>query len=155
MSNVPERGGLLTNETPSSDRSQGQWVPPQFPRELQSMAWPARRRRRWLLAAVLALALGAALLTVACGGGSSGSAIRITPGGAGTTLEMTVGDNFYKPNEFRVLPGEQVTLNVKNEGQAVHTVHLAGPDNRYETDDDTQIDPPMIKPGQTVSLVWS
>ena len=68
---------------------------------------------------------------------------------------MTVGDNFYKPNEFRVRAGQQVTLNVKNEGQAVHTVRLAGPDDQYETDDDTTVDPPMIKPGLTVSLVWT
>jgi len=111
------------------------------------------RRRRWLLAAVLALALGTALLAVACGGGSS--AIRITPGGAGATLNITVGDNFYKPNEFQVQAGQRVTFNVTNEGQAVHTVRLAGPDGRYETDDDTTVDPPMIKPGQTVSLVWT
>jgi len=114
------------------------------------------RRRRWLLAAVLALALGAVLLVaVACGSGSSGKAIRITPAGAGATLDITVGDNFYKPNEFRVQAGQRVTLNVTNEGQAVHTVRLAGPDNRYETDDDTMADPEMIKPGQTVSLVWT
>ena len=112
-------------------------------------------RRRWLLAAVLALVLGTALVAAACGGGSSGKAIRITPGGAGATLELTVGDFFFKPNEFRIQAGQSVTLNVKNEGQAVHTVHLAGPDGRYETDDDTQVDPPMIKSGQTVSLVWT
>jgi hypothetical protein len=40
MNNVTER-----------DSSQGQWVPPQFPQELQSMARPARRRPR--LSAVL------------------------------------------------------------------------------------------------------
>jgi len=121
----------------------------------RSLRLVSPRRGRLLLAAVLALALGAALLAAACGGGSSGKAIRITPGGAGATLELTVGDNFYKPNEFRVRVGEQVTLNVRNEGQAVHTVRLAGPDGRYETDDDTQIDPPMIKPGETVVLVWA
>src|SRR3972149_4147236 len=96
---------------------------------------------------------GRARLAVACGGGPP--AIRITPGGAGATLNITVGDNFYKPNEFQVQAGQRVTLNVTNEGQAVHTVRLAGPDNRYETEDDTQIDPEMIKPGTTVSLVWT
>ena len=111
------------------------------------------RRRRWLMAAVLALTLGTALLAAACGGGSS--AIRITPAGAGATLDITVGDNFYRPDEFRVQAGQRVTLKVKNEGQAVHTVRLAGPDGRYETDDDTQIDPPMIKPGETVALAWT
>ena len=120
----------------------------------ESLRLASPRRRRWLLAAVLTLALGTALLAAACGGGSSAPAIRITPRGAGATLDMTVGDNFYKPNGFRVRAGEQVTLNVKNAGQAVHTVRLAGPDNRYETDDDTQIDPSMIKPSQTVSLGW-
>ena len=103
---------------------------------------------------MLSLALGTVLLAAACGDGSSGPAIRITPGGAGATLEMTVGDNFYKPNEFRVRAGQQVTLKVTNEGEAVHTVRLAGPDGRYETDDDTTVDPPMIKPGQSISLVW-
>jgi plastocyanin len=124
-----------------------------MPAESQLLA--SLHRRRWLLASVLALALGTALVAVACGGGSSGKAIRITPGGAGATLDITVGDNFYKPNEFQVQAGEQVTLNVTNEGVAVHTVRLAGPDNRYETDDDTALDPPMIKAGQTVSLVWT
>ena len=121
----------------------------------ESLRLASPRRRRWLLAAVLTLALGTALLAAACGGGSSAPAIRITPGGAGATLDITVGDNFYKPDKFQVQAGQQVTLNVTNEGQAVHTVRLAGPDNRYETDDDTQIEPPMIKPGQTVSLVWT
>jgi len=121
----------------------------------ESLRLASPRRRRWLLAAVLSMALGTVLLTTACGGGSSAPAAQTTPEGAGASLEMTVGDNFYKPNEFRVRAGQQVTLNVTNEGQAVHTVRLAGPDNRYETDDDTQIDPPMIKPGQTVSLVWT
>ena len=68
---------------------------------------------------------------------------------------MTVGDFFFKPNEFRVQASQRVTLNVKNEGQAVHTVRLTGPDGRYETDDDTQVDPPMIATTQTVSLVWT
>ncbi|MDP2673857.1 MAG: cupredoxin domain-containing protein [Dehalococcoidia bacterium] len=111
--------------------------------------------RRCLLLAILVALTGVAVTAAACGGGSSGKAIRITPGGDGATLEMTVGDNFYKPNEFRVQVGQMVTLNVTNEGQAVHTVRLAGPDNRYETDDDTTIDPPMIKPGETVVLVWA
>ena len=121
----------------------------------ESLRLASPRRRRWLLAAVLTLALGTALLAAACGGGSSAPAIRITPGGDGATLDMTVGDNFYKPNEFRVQAGQRVTLKVKNEGQAVHTVRLAGPDGRYETGDDTTIDPPMIKPGETVDLVWT
>jgi len=120
-----------------------------------SLRLASPRRRRWLLMAVPTLALGAALLAAACGGASSGPAVRITPGGAGATLDITVGDNFYKPNEFRVQAGEEVTLKVTNEGQAVHTVRLAGPDNRYETDDDTQVDPEMIKPTQTASLVWT
>ncbi len=112
-------------------------------------------RRGWrLLAAVLSLALGAAPLA-ACGGGSSAPAAQTTPGGAGATLDITVGDNFYRPNEFRVQAGAKVTLKVTNEGEAVHTVRLAGPDGEYETDDDTMADPEMIKPGTTVSIAWT
>ncbi len=54
----------------------------------ESLRLSTNRHRRWLLAAVLTLALGTALLAAACGGGSSGSAIRITPGGAGATLDI-------------------------------------------------------------------
>jgi hypothetical protein len=40
MSNVDEDDELLTDDAPPRDSSQGQWVPPQFPQELQSMARP-------------------------------------------------------------------------------------------------------------------
>jgi len=116
---------------------------------------PTNRYGRWLLAAVLTLALGVVVLAAACGGGSSAPAAQTTPSGAGATLDVTVGDNYYKPNEFRVRAGQQVTLKVTNEGQAVHTVRLAGPDGRYETDDDTMADPEMIKPGATVAVAWT
>ena len=107
----------------------------------------------WMLpAAVLALAV---VFAAACGGASSKPAARTTPSGAGAILDIKVGDNYFKPNEFRVQAGQQLTLNVTNEGEAVHTVRLAGPDGRYETDDDTTIDPPMIKPGETVALAWT
>ena len=121
----------------------------------KSLRLASARCRRWLLPAVLTLAMGTALLAAACGDGSSGPAIRITPGGAGASLEMTVGDFYYKPNEFRVPAGQRVTLNVTNEGRAVHTVRLAGPDGRYETGDDTMADPQMIRPGATVAVVWT
>src|SRR3990172_13128882 len=107
----------------------------------------SRHCRRWPLAVMLALGAWV-LLAAACGGGGSAPAAQSTPGNSGATLDVTVGDNYYKPNEFRVQAGQRVTLNIKNEGQAVHTVRLAGPDGRYETYDDTQIDPPMIKPTQ-------
>ena len=151
MSNVDEHDELLTNDT-VHDSSPGQWVPPQFPRELQSMVRPARHRRWWLAPAVLALA---AVVAAACGGASSEPAAQSTPEGEGATLDITVGDNYFEPNEFRVQAGQQVTLNVTNEGQAVHTVRLAGADGEYETDDDTMADPEMIKPGATVSIVWT
>ena len=51
MSNVDEHNELVTNDTVPPDSSQGQWVPPQFPRDLQSMGRRARRRPR--LSAVL------------------------------------------------------------------------------------------------------
>jgi len=119
------------------------------------MRAPAVRLHRCLPLAIVVALMGVAVTAAACGGGSSGPTTQITPEGAGATLDITVGDNFYRPNEFRVRAGQQVTLNVTNEGQAVHTVRLAGPDGRYETGDDTTIDPSMIKPGETVDLVWT
>ena len=110
------------------------------PREVRGdrlMRAPAVGLHRCLPLAIVVALMGVAVTAAACGGGSSAPAIRITPGAAGATLDMTVGDNFYKPNEFRVRAGQQVTLNVKNE--AVHTVRLAGPDGQYETGDDTQV----------------
>jgi len=121
----------------------------------KSLRLPTNRHRRWLLAAVLTLALGTVVVAAACGGASSEPVAQTTPSGAGAILDVTVGDNYFKPSEFRVRAGQAVTLNVTNEGQAVHTVRLAGPDGEYETADDTRADPEMIKPGATVAVAWT
>lgn len=102
----------------------------------------------WLAAAVLALAV---VLAAACGGESSGT--QAEPESANQNI--TVRDDLFEPNELRVQAGLTVTLNVKNEGEAVHTLRVAGPDNEYNTDDDTLADPEMIKPGATVAVVWT
>src|SRR3990172_8949210 len=97
MSNVPER-----------DSSQGQWVPPQFPQELQSVARRARPRPR--LCAVLrgsAPALASALAAAAFGfaGGWFGQSVA-NDGSANPTAP---GDELTSA----LLPADGITLDVR------------------------------------------
>jgi len=108
MSNVDEHNELVTNDTVPPDSSQGQWVPPQFPRDLQSMGRRARRRPR--LSAVLrgsARVLAYALAAAAFGfvGGWFGQSVA-NDGSANPTAP---GDELTSA----LLPADGVTLDVR------------------------------------------
>ena len=105
-------------------------------------------------AAVLPAALAAlvALLAYACGGGDNGG----TGGNGGpSTFSVTMGDNFYEPNEFPVKAGQKITINLKNEGAAIHNMRVAGADNKYNNEDDAVSDPENISPGDSGKLEWT
>src|SRR3990172_9607410 len=88
----------------------------------------ARLLKPLLLAAVLALSV--ALLASACGGGGSGGA-----GSEPVTFDISMRDNFFEPSEYTVSPGQQVTFNLTNDGQAIHNMRIAGLDDEYNSYD--------------------
>jgi mono/diheme cytochrome c family protein len=73
------------------------------------------------------------------------------------TLDMTMGDNFFDAGGTRnptlnVPVNTAVTINLTNEGNAVHNVIVAGPDNEFDTDDDFISDPDTIAAGESGTL---
>src|SRR3990172_11146782 len=94
--------------SPTPESSSDQWVPPQFPRELQSMARPARRRPRLPAvlrgsARVLAYALAAAAFGFA--GGWFGQSVA----NDGSANPTALGDELTST----LLPQDGITLDVR------------------------------------------
>lgn len=77
------------------------------------------------------------------------------PPASGATFDISMGDNFFEPNEVTVAPGQTVTFNLTNGGQAIHNMRIAGPDNQYDNEDDAVSDPDIVRPGETAVLVWT
>ncbi|MGH2768217.1 MAG: cupredoxin domain-containing protein [Candidatus Methylomirabilales bacterium] len=65
--------------------------------------------------------LAAAVLTLgACAGGGGGGGVDKTPGRE-ETFTVVGKDNVFEPKELSVPAGEEVTVELKNEGKAAHT----------------------------------
>ena len=125
------------------------------------------------LTAVAALALG--LAAVSCGGdddddngngNGNGNGATQTPSGNGdaqTTFDMLMnesdGNVFVLDGEnnptLTVPAGEEITINLTNEGSAIHNMRFAGEDNQYNTGDDAASDPALVNPGDTATLVFT
>ncbi len=124
----------------------------------------SRARRLLIVLPVIFAAL--ALAAAACsGGGDNGSGqtpaagrTATGPAPAAATLNVSQGDTFFDPNELVASPGQEVTFNITNAGQAVHNLRIAGPDGEYETEDDAVVAPigeGGLPPGDTASLQWT
>jgi len=108
-------------------------------------------------AALAVAAILLILLAAACAGGSETS----VPGGV-VTFDVSVSDPVngdspvgeFEPARFTVSPGQQVTFNLINNGVAVHTMRIAGRDNKYETDDDAIVEPYVVASGASGVLTW-
>lgn len=70
--------------------------------------------------------------------GPSGSP---APGGA-TTLTLATHDNSFDPNQLTGKAGQTVTIQVTNQGQAIHNFHVT----------DANVTSDFIQPGSTVSV---
>lgn len=64
-------------------------------------------------------------------------------------LQTAVGDNFYTLNNLKVPLNETTTIEITNEGSAIHNMRIAGPDGEFDTDDDSVNDPLTIAGGET------
>ena len=70
-------------------------------------------------------------------------------------LETAVGDNFFTLNNLKVPLGETTTIEITNEGIAIHNMRIAGPDGEFNTADDTVSDPDLISGGGTASVEFT
>lgn len=69
------------------------------------------------------------------------------------TLDVTMGDNFFEPNELEVEAGQRFRINLANEGNFVHNLRIAGPDDTFDTGDDLESTPDSPKAGEAGELV--
>jgi plastocyanin/heme-degrading monooxygenase HmoA len=70
-------------------------------------------------------------------------------------VTISMGDNFFDPNEITVAAGSEVEIDLTNNGAAIHNMRIAGEDGQYNTDDDVVSDPEVISGGQTGTVVWT
>jgi len=83
----------------------------------------------------LLLAMALALLAAAACGGDSFSLPTPGPGGE-TIIRIDMGDNFFSPNAITIQTGQKYILELRNRGKAPHNLRIAGPDLKFDTDDD-------------------
>jgi plastocyanin len=75
------------------------------------------------------------------------------------TIEIIARDNIFEPTGITVSSGASVLLRLKNEGRAIHNMHIVGPENRFsekfcEGLADPCLDPSLVRSGQSASLTW-
>ncbi len=75
--------------------------------------------------------------------------------GGETTFDIVMKDNTFDPAEIVVAAGEEITVNLVNEGQAIHDMRIAGVDGDYDTDDDFVSDPDLMRGGEEGTLVFT
>jgi len=69
------------------------------------------------------------------------------------SLDTVANDDGFAPAELEVEAGKTFRINIKNEGQFVHSMRVAGPDGEYDTEDDLESTQRAIKTGETGELV--
>jgi plastocyanin len=68
-------------------------------------------------------------------------------------MDVSLGDNVYRPNQLEVAAGKKFRINLNNEGEFVHNMRIAGADKAYDTDDDLTSTPDPPKAGEDGQLV--
>jgi plastocyanin len=109
----------------------------------------------FLLAAFALLVLP--LLGIACGGDDDDD-----DGGAATaaaTQDISMGDNVFELNGeknpvLKIASGDKVTINLSNDGIAIHNMRIDGEDVKFDSADDAASDPTLVAAGQTAVLEW-
>ena len=92
------------------------------------------------------------------------------PSGEPITIEgeaaMEMGDNFFQledqsPPTLQVSVGQEVTINLTNDGQAIHNMHIAGVDNVYDVGlcetggEEPCSDPSAMSPDDTGAITFT
>lgn len=85
------------------------------------------------------------------GAGAAPPPTSVSPDTQGT-VNVEMGDNFFRQSPIQVAPGQQVTVNLVNNGKVIHNMRIAGPDNRYESGDDVVSNPDTMRAGAKGTL---
>jgi len=72
----------------------------------------------------------------------------------GVQIEMKMGDSFFESKEVSVEAGQKVTFDLINDGVLPHNMRIAGPDGKYNTDDDVISSPDIVLGNQKAALEW-
>lgn len=120
-----------------------------------------------LVALATTTALALSLFAAACGGGDDegddGGAGAGNGDGAETAFDLSMGEsagNFFeldgeKNPTLTVPAGEEITVNLTNDGAAIHNMRFGGEDKGYNTDDDAASDPALVAAAQTATLTFT
>jgi plastocyanin len=77
-----------------------------------------------------------------------------TPVPDGSTIAMSMQDNFFEPADLLVAAGATLSFDITNDGTAIHNMNIAGPGGSY-SDGNTVSDPDSIDSGETATLEWT
>ena len=129
------------------------------------------QKKTFLLLLLTGLALvTVALAAAACGGDDDdddddgGETPSANGGGAGETsynllMNESSGNVFLLGDEknptLKGPAGKEITINLENDGSAIHNMRFAGEDNKYNTSDDAVSDPDIVSPGQKAVLTFT
>lgn len=73
-------------------------------------------------------------------------------------IQTTAADSptfHYVPNNLTAPLNETTTIEIQNEGAAIHNMRIAGPDGEWNTDDDTVSDPDLILAGESGTVQFT
>ena len=70
-------------------------------------------------------------------------------------IQTAAGDNFFTLNNLKMPLNEATTIEIINEGTAIHNMRIAGPDGEWNTDDDSVSDPDPIPGGQSAVVEFA
>jgi plastocyanin len=116
------------------------------------------------LIVLTAIALILPLVALTCGGGDDEEdGGPVNGDGAETSFDIAMhetGGNFFdlegeKNPTLRVPAGEEITVNLTNDGAAIHNMRFAGDDNKYDNGDDAVSEPALVSATQTATLTFT
>ncbi len=70
-------------------------------------------------------------------------------------IQTVVNDTHYVLSNLKVPLNETTTIEITNEGLAIHNMRIAGPDGEWNTDDDSVSDPDFIAGGVTAVVEFT
>ncbi len=71
------------------------------------------------------------------------------------SIATTMEDNRFTLNNLKVPLGQATTIEITNEGIAIHNMRVAGSDGEWSTDDDSVSDPDFVVGGEIAAVEFT